>query len=109
MNPFIMQDCQKVLPNPFLLALTAAARVRALRRGAEPKVLCSPLPPTELALQEIAAGLLAKEDFEFLPSRAGGVLVRQKLPPTGKTEPDRNGFLSAAASAPSLEGAEILS
>jgi DNA-directed RNA polymerase subunit omega len=100
MNPMIMQDCQKVLPNPFQLALAAAARARALRRGAEPKVLGGVLSPTDLALQEIAADLLTEEDFEFLPSRHGGVLARQKPPPTGKTEGDRGGFLSAVASAP---------
>lgn len=63
MNPLIIQDCEKVLPNPFLLAIAAAARARALRHGAEPKTLCGSLPPTERALQEIAAGFFVGRRF----------------------------------------------
>lgn len=34
MDLFLVFDCQKVLPNRFALALAAAARSRALARGA---------------------------------------------------------------------------
>jgi hypothetical protein len=64
-----------VLPNPFLLALAAAARAHTLRHGAEPKVFYSTLPPTEIALYEIAADLLSEADFEFPSSCGRGVLV----------------------------------
>jgi hypothetical protein len=37
MDPHIVFDCEKVLPNRFDLAVAAAARVRALSRGGEPR------------------------------------------------------------------------
>jgi len=38
MDPNIVFDCEKVLPNRFGLALAAAARIRALNRGSEPRL-----------------------------------------------------------------------
>jgi hypothetical protein len=73
-----------VLPTPFLLALAAAARARTLRHGAAPKVFYSTLPPTEIALHEIAADLLSEADFEFPSSCGRGVLVRPKPSSAGR-------------------------
>lgn len=41
MDPHIVFDCEKVLPNRFDLAVAAAARVRALSRGGEPRIRIS--------------------------------------------------------------------
>ena len=99
MNPLILDDCQKVLPNPFLLAIAAAARARALRHGAEPKVSCGTPPPIELALQEIAAGLLAEGEFELQSSPNRSLLAHWAASSAGKTERDRSGASAAAAPA----------
>ncbi len=38
MDPHVIFDCEKALPNRFVLVLAAAARTRALNRGAEPRL-----------------------------------------------------------------------
>ncbi|GEM_PF-4910677 len=38
MDTHVVFDCQKVLPNRFALTLAAASRIRALARGAEPRL-----------------------------------------------------------------------
>lgn len=37
MDPFVVIDCAKVLPNRIALTLAAAARSRALQRGVQPR------------------------------------------------------------------------
>jgi DNA-directed RNA polymerase subunit omega len=69
MDPHIVFDCEKVLPNRFDLAVAAAARVRALSRGGEPRIRISDTGRTELALREIAAG--AFEPDELAPFMRG--------------------------------------
>ena len=74
MNPLIVLDAKKVVPDPFALALAAAARVRALRQGSEPRVDADVSLGPDLALSEIAAGAFAQEELApFLPG-AGRVL-----------------------------------
>jgi len=63
MNPMIVFDAQEVVPDAFALALAAAARTRALRRGAEPRVDAEVAPGPYLALSEIAAGAFITEDL----------------------------------------------
>jgi DNA-directed RNA polymerase subunit omega len=68
MDPLVVFDCQKQVPNRFGLALAAAARARALRKGAPVQVQAPELDSTELALREIAAGVFALRELGvFLP------------------------------------------
>lgn len=84
MDPFVVMECQKVLPNRFGLTLAAAARSRALRRGAEPRLAVSHEGTTELALQEIAAGVFTPEELTpFLPGAGGHAALP---PPDTDTE-----------------------
>ena len=70
MDPHIVFDCQKVLPNRFALTLAAAARSRALARGAAARLEAAATGnASDLALREIAAG--AFEEFELAPFRSG--------------------------------------
>lgn len=78
MDPHIIFDCQKVLPNRFALTLAAAARSRALARGAEPRLDAADYSVNELALHEIAAGAFTRDELApFLP----GADERRLLPP----------------------------
>jgi DNA-directed RNA polymerase subunit omega len=63
MDPNIVFDCEKVLPNRFGLAVAAAARVRALGRGGEPRIRIADSGRTELALREIAAGAFKPDEL----------------------------------------------
>ena len=68
MDPLVVFDCHKQVPNPFGLALAASARTRALRNGAPVRVQAPDLDSTELALREIAAGVFTPRDLgAFLP------------------------------------------
>jgi hypothetical protein len=56
MDPHVVFDSQKVVPNRFALSLAAAARKRALNHGAERRVAGVPAAGNgDLALHEIAA------------------------------------------------------
>jgi len=78
MDPHVVFDCRKVLPNRFALTLAAAARSRALRRGDEPRLHGRFAGANDLALHEIAAGMLTpKELVAYLPAEGG----RRTLPP----------------------------
>jgi DNA-directed RNA polymerase subunit omega len=70
MDPDVVFDCEKIVPNPYALALAAAARARALNRGAEPRVNVSAANATERALQEIASEAFSKDELvPFLPEQ----------------------------------------
>jgi DNA-directed RNA polymerase subunit omega len=75
MDPNIVFDCEKVLPNKFGLAIAAAARVRALGRGGEPRIRIADSGRTELALREIAAGAFKPD--ELAPFMSGLEEVRR--------------------------------
>ena len=68
MNPLIVFDTREVVTDPFALTLAAAARARALRQGAEPRVDADvgPGPGPDLALAEIASGAFAKEELALV-------------------------------------------
>ena len=63
MDPRVVFDCQKILPNRFALALAAAARSRALNRGAEPRLDRQGVNASELALLEIASGAFVEDEL----------------------------------------------
>ncbi|WP_293828421.1 DNA-directed RNA polymerase subunit omega [uncultured Brevundimonas sp.] len=72
MDPHVVLDCQKVLPNRFALTLAAAARSRALGRGAEPRLDSDHPGASDLALHEIAAAMFTRKELApFLPSEGG--------------------------------------
>jgi DNA-directed RNA polymerase subunit omega len=97
MDPHVVFDCQKVLPNRFALTLAAAARSRALSRGAEPRLDRDHAGASDLALHEIAAGMFtAKELVAFLPAEGG----RRTLPPPDSVPRLRDGGSESAAAAP---------
>ena len=80
MNPLIVFDAKKVVPNPFALVVAAAARSRALRQGAEPRVDSEVEPGPHLALGEIAADAFAEEELAPFSSIAGAE-ARRLSPP----------------------------
>ena len=91
MDPHIIFDCQKVLPNRFALTLAAAARSRALARGAEPRLDAADYSVNELALHEIAAGAFTRDELApFLRMKGAFCLDPPRLP----------GFAPAARPAP---------
>ncbi len=63
MDPFVVFDCEKLLPNRFSLALAAAARCRALARGAEPRSQKSVASTSDLALCEIGEGAFSPAEL----------------------------------------------
>lgn len=73
MDPHVVLDCQKVVPNRFALALAAAARSRALRRSADPRLDIDDVGANDLTLHEIAAGAFTQNELApFLPGKSGG-------------------------------------
>ncbi|MBZ9719172.1 RNA polymerase rpb6 [Mesorhizobium sp. AD1-1] len=64
MDPLIVFDAQRTIPNPFALAVAAAGRVRALARGAAPRLAASPKSRPHLALSEIAGNAFEPREIE---------------------------------------------
>lgn len=94
MNPSIVFDCEKILPNRFALAMAAAARSRALHRGAEPRLDPSDACDSELALREIAGGSFTSSELApFLGGPAGTKRLHSPDPAT----PSRQRREAAAA------------
>ncbi|WEX74514.1 DNA-directed RNA polymerase subunit omega [Sinorhizobium numidicum] len=54
-----------MFPNRFALTLAAAARGRALNRGADPRIEKPAAASTELALREIGAGAFSAEELSL--------------------------------------------
>lgn len=63
MDPFVVFDCQQIVPNRFALTLAAAARSRALLCGARPRLTRSGGKATEVALQEIAGHAFSRQEL----------------------------------------------
>ncbi|MBB4227032.1 hypothetical protein [Rhizobium mongolense] len=82
MDPHVVFDCQKILPNKFVLAVAAAACCRALNRGAKPRVDLPGINESELALQEIASGVLAGAELALFVS---GPAATAPLPDSNST------------------------
>ncbi|WP_027163556.1 hypothetical protein [Mesorhizobium sp. WSM1293] len=64
MDPLIVFDAQRTIPNPFALAVAAAGRARALARGAAPRLAASPKSRPHLALSEIAGNAFEPRQIE---------------------------------------------
>jgi DNA-directed RNA polymerase subunit omega len=79
MDPFVVFDCQQVVPDRFALALSAAARSRALLRGAQPRLAGSGKRATEVALLEIAGGAFSRAELApFLRGRRKSISSRRR-------------------------------
>lgn len=66
MDTFYTVDCGRFVPNPYHLVHVAAARTRALTRGAEPRIEPNGEPVVLLALHEIAAGAFTPDELPTL-------------------------------------------
>lgn len=98
MNPLIVFDAKEVVTDPFGLTLAAAARARALRQGAESRIIPGVDPGPHLALAEIAGGAFAEEELApFLPETAG---VPRLAPPRPRLAIGDGRRPAVAASAP---------
>ncbi|MBY3184278.1 DNA-directed RNA polymerase subunit omega [Rhizobium laguerreae] len=95
MNPSIVFDCEKILPNRFALAMAAAARSRALHRGAEPRLDPSDACDSELALREIARGSFTSS--ELAPFLGGPAGTKRLHSPRSGHSPSRQRREAAAA------------
>ncbi|MBZ9822835.1 DNA-directed RNA polymerase subunit omega, partial [Mesorhizobium sp. CA4] len=73
MDSLVVFDCAQVIPNRFALTLAAAARSRALHRGAEPRSNRPAASASDLALHEIAEGA-------FTPAELGLFLEGESAP-----------------------------
>lgn len=73
MNPLIVFDARKVVPDPFALTLAAAARARALLQGAEPRLHLGAEPGPDLAMTQIAADAFAEEELAPFLTEPPGV------------------------------------
>lgn len=105
MDPHVIFDCQKVLPNRFALTLAAAARSRALARGAEPRLDAPDRSVSELALHEIAASAFSEHELApFLPEADG----RRSLPPPDPDSRLRDGGSASVAAAPGSRSRETV-
>ena len=62
-----VDDCLKLIPNRFELALAATYRARQLAQGHTPKLDGGRDKPTVVALREIAAGLVGVEMLKKVP------------------------------------------
>jgi DNA-directed RNA polymerase subunit omega len=59
-------ECQRFVPNPYTLVHVAAARARALRRGAPPRLETEGHSLGYAALREIAAGAFTSDELSTL-------------------------------------------
>jgi DNA-directed RNA polymerase subunit omega len=101
MDPHVVFDCQKILPNRFALALAAAARSRALTRGAEPRL--DRVSANELALLEIAKGCFTPDGLAIFLVASG------ETPYVSRPDPKRQlGRGSSAAATPSSSLQEMV-
>ena len=86
-----VEDCLAQLDNRFALIHLAAKRVRQLRRGAEPLVICKN-KDVVLSLREIAAGHVFKGEPDaesLLIENKNGLSPEELSEESGETPPDQ--------------------
>jgi DNA-directed RNA polymerase subunit omega len=96
MDPFVVFDCAKVLPNRFALTLAAAARRRALHRGAQPRSDRPAASAGELALHEVAEGAFTPVELRLFLDGPGEA-QRLLRPPV--RDPELRGDASSQSAA----------
>jgi DNA-directed RNA polymerase subunit omega len=62
-----VEDCMKIIPNRFEMALAATYRARQIANGSQPMMETNRDKPTVLALRELAAGKFGKEILAKTP------------------------------------------
>ncbi|RSC30035.1 DNA-directed RNA polymerase subunit omega [Agrobacterium sp. FDAARGOS_525] len=96
MDPHVVFDCQEIVPNRFVLTIVAAARARALNRGAEARVDLPDSGVQDLALREVAKGAFSRDELApFLPALTSPARLTASDPTA--TELRGDGAASAAA------------
>jgi DNA-directed RNA polymerase subunit omega len=98
MDPHVVFDCQDVVPNRFALTVAAAARARALSRGAEPRLDLPGACAVSPALHEVAAGAFRQD--ELTPFLSGSASPARLPAPDSKSAELRGDGASSAAPAP---------
>jgi DNA-directed RNA polymerase subunit omega len=99
MDPHVVFGCQEIVPNRFTLTMAAAARARALNRGAGPRLDLPHASVSDLALLEIARGAFSHDELApFFPELAATTLPPAPNPTT--TELRGDGTAAAPASYP---------
>ena len=96
MDPLVVFDCQKIVPDRFALTLVAVARSRALNRGANPRIERPGQSTSGCALHEIAAGAFAPE--ELAPFLSRGQRSLALTAPSPLREDDAGGLALASPS-----------
>ena len=96
-----MEDCLDRVDNRFGLIHVAANRVRQLRKGAEPLVVCKNRD-TVVALREIAAGKVFPKEIGDKKTLSGDPtdLLLESLSEEPKPESVKQGIEGAEAAAP---------
>jgi DNA-directed RNA polymerase subunit omega len=98
MDPHVVFDCQEIIPNRYALTIAAAARTRALNRGAEPRIDPPNVGIRDLALHEIADGAFSRDELaRFLPGSATPARLMASDP---KATELRGGGATSTAAAP---------
>lgn len=89
-----VEDCLEKVDNRFRLIHLAAKRVRQLRKGAEPLVVCKN-KDVVVSLREIAAGQVLpverEEEDRLIEDEAGSVPVELLEQTDGDSEEEKNG------------------
>ncbi|MBA9035959.1 DNA-directed RNA polymerase subunit omega [Rhizobium leguminosarum] len=102
MDPHVVFDCQEIMPDRFALTIAAAARARALTRGAEPRLDLPRVSVGSLALREIAGSAFSHDELAlFLPGSPTPARLSGPDPDTTELRGDR---ASSAASASASAG-----
>lgn len=82
MNNQYLDRAKKVIPDPQVLSVVASRRARQLALGARPMIKCDAQNHIDVALLEIAEGLL---DYEFCVDDQGRPIVAASPEPAAET------------------------
>ena len=89
MNNAYLNRAKQVIPDPQILSVVAAKRARQLATGARPMIKCDMTNLLDVALLEIAEGLLTYEFGTDAPAEAEAaapVTAAEQTPPEAPTQ-----------------------
>ena len=81
MNNASLNRAKQVIPDPQILSVVAAKRARQLATGARPMIKCDSSNLLDVALLEIAEGLLSYEFGADEPAEAPAAEETTEVPP----------------------------
>ena len=84
MNNSYLNRAKEVIPDPQVLSVVAAKRARQLATGARPMIKCDSSNLLDVALLEIAEGLLT---YEFADAAAEGPAAEAEAPEAAESQP----------------------